>query len=455
MSAPASSDAPVEWAAYQVASARITGRIDPEGHADASVAAVRRRAGGKLDQLRRFLTLLGSPQERIPVVHVTGTSGKGSTAAAIASLLSGAGLRTGLLTSPYLQVMTEKLQVNGKLVSGRELLISLEAVEAAERRWIATGNPPLAYGQLWASVALHWLASQALDVAVIEVGAGGRFDLTNIVQPVACVITSVGMDHVATLGPTLADIAWHKAGIIKPGALVVTGALPPEADAAVAAEIADSGATWIPHAAALPVSGGFVGRNRRLALETLNAMAGIGFIDPEAIDPSSIGDVVLPGRLETMPCSDPVVVLDGAHNPDKLRALASELEQRHHADAPGPVILFAALSAKEVAPSLAVLAPHASGFAFTEAAVLGKAAMPASRLGASIRALGFKGPVIVEPDPDAAFDHASSIARDEGAGVVVTGSLYLLGRIRRRWFADPDIVEQQTPWPARQGDASS
>ncbi|MFM9108076.1 MAG: bifunctional folylpolyglutamate synthase/dihydrofolate synthase [Chloroflexota bacterium] len=436
--------------AFAAASARISARICPGSRDDISPSAVRERATRKLGRLRSFLMELGSPERRLPVVHVTGTSGKGSTAAAIASLLGAAGLRTGLATSPYLQVMSEKLQIDGRLISGEGLLAAVEDVERAETDWIAAGNPPLAYGELWTALMLRWFDAEEVDAAVIEVGAGGRFDLTNVVTPIASVITSVGLDHLQTLGPTLADIAWHKAGIIKPGAAVVTGPLPPEGIAAVAAETSLASSPWV-RAEQVPAATGnatgFVQANQRLALTTAETLAGAGLIAPDRIDPAALARVRLPGRLESMPSAGPPVMLDGAHNPDKALALAGELRRWRESSALQPVILFAAIGSKDAASVLGALAREASAFVLTEAPVLGKQAMPAGDLAALARDAGRPLPVTADPDLDAAFARALDLAQQTGTGLLVTGSLYLLGPIRRRWYPDEAVVLQRTPRP--------
>ncbi len=153
----------------------------------------------------------------------------------VAAILTAAGYKTGLRTSPYLQVATEKLQIGPSLIDGEsfERMVRLVLEQSDKLLRQDEGSEPLNYAEAWASLALTWFAERQVDVAVVEVGAGGRFDSTNAVDPLVSVITSVGLDHVVSLGPTIADIAWHKAGIIKPGATTVIGPLPAHARSVV------------------------------------------------------------------------------------------------------------------------------------------------------------------------------------------------------------------------------
>ncbi|MCA9860955.1 MAG: hypothetical protein KC438_14595, partial [Thermomicrobiales bacterium] len=201
---------------YQQALDR-TERLGTGEALDPSIATFQQRAEFRLDRLREMLTVLGNPLAATPIVHVAGTSGKGSTAAAIASILTSAGYRTGLHTSPYLQVATEKLQIDREMIEATEFA---NLVDSTLDTLEGEGFHP-SYGQLWMAMVLSWLEHERVDIAVIEVGAGGRFDLSNVVHPMISVITEIGYDHMDTLGSTIEEIAWHKAGIIEPFTPVV------------------------------------------------------------------------------------------------------------------------------------------------------------------------------------------------------------------------------------------
>src|SRR5688572_3369880 len=181
-------------AAYDRASRRLLGLIRGERAGTMSSSDRFGRAEARLAQTRALLQAFGNPQHGFPIVHVTGTSGKGSVAAMIAAILSSAGYRVGLRTSPYLQVATEKLQISSRLIDANSLdRISDQVIE---RHKIVMPGGRLGYAEAWCALSFLWFAEQRVDLAVIEVGAGGRFDATNVIEPAVSVITSVGLDHV-------------------------------------------------------------------------------------------------------------------------------------------------------------------------------------------------------------------------------------------------------------------
>jgi dihydrofolate synthase/folylpolyglutamate synthase len=404
-----------------------------------------------------MLNALDDPQRGYPVVHVTGTSGKGSTAAAVAAILTAAGYRVGLRTSPYLQVATEKLQIGCSLIDARSFAEMVSRVLDLAARCFPPQqtDPPISYAEVWSVLGYWWFAERSVDIAVVEVGAGGRFDATNVIDPIVSVITTVGLDHLVTLGPTIAEIAWHKAGIIKPGTSVVVGNLPSEARGVIAteAEMAHAdlihagsfGTSSLPHLRQMPR--GFQRHNARVATAVARVLGERGFGISEAAIGTGLRSTRLPGRLERMPGTGyPAVWIDGAHNEDKIRAVTCEAARLFSGD-PLPVIVFGMLRGKHPSPILANLRSTASSIVLTEPSVQGRDTFAADALAAELNAIGFAGDVYVEREPGAAVRSAEAIARRNGAGVLVTGSMYLAGQIRRRWFRDQDIVLQRTPWP--------
>jgi dihydrofolate synthase/folylpolyglutamate synthase len=410
----------------------------------------------KLWRIRAMLNMLDDPQRRYPVVHVTGTSGKGSTAAAVAAILTAAGYRVGLRTSPYLQVATEKLQIGHSLIDACSFASTVSGVLdlAAHLFPPEKTELPISYAEVWSVLGYWWFAERRVDIAVVEVGAGGRFDATNVIDPIVSVITSIGLDHLVTLGPTIVDVAWHKAGIIKPGSTVVVGKLPAKA-LAVIAEEAESAAAELIHARdpdeSLPDLTqeplGFRQDNAKVATVVAEVLGRHGFKIAHAAIAAGIGSTRLPGRLELMPGTvKPAIWVDGAHNEDKIRAVTREAIGLSNGG-PLPVIVFGMLRSKDPSSILSPLGIAASSVIVTEPSVHGKAPRPAEALAREVSASGFAGAIHVEREPDKAVRCAEAIARREGAPLLVTGSMYLAGQARRRWFKDEDIVLQRTPWP--------
>jgi dihydrofolate synthase/folylpolyglutamate synthase len=356
-----------------------------------------------------------------------------------------------------LQVATEKLQIGPSLIDAVSFAELTARVLGTATRLARSAHAdlPLSFGEAWSVLGYWWFAERDVDVAVVEVGAGGRFDATNVVNPVVSVITSVGLDHVVTLGPEIADIAWHKAGIIKPGATAVVGDLP-QAALSVIAATANAASVDLIRASSVarsrthppPEERRFQERNAEMATAVANVLVQRGFSISDAAIADGIRSARLPGRLERMPgTDDPAIWIDGAHNEDKITAVTQQAVSRFGGSVL-PVIVVGMLSSKDSAGVIARLRTAASTIITTEPSVIGKRSRAADALAGAIAASGFAGPVHVHPDPDAAVRLAEVLAKREGAAVLVTGSRYLVGQVRRRWFPDRDVVLQRTPWPS-------
>lgn len=445
-----------EFEAYQRAAETLHALIRGERFASNSAASRRQRAEVRLKRVAAVLGAVDNPQRRYPVVHITGTSGKGSTAAAIAAVLSAAGYRVGLRTSPYLQVATEKLQIGPSLIDAHSFAKMAARVLGVAGRQIRLGGAelPFSYAEAWSVLGYWWFAERTVDIAVVEVGAGGRLDATNVIDPIASVITSVGLDHLVTLGPSITDIAWHKAGIIKPGSTAIVGDLPAEALSVIAEEAKRASVDLIQaHAShgsrpdVPPVGQGFRARNADVAGAVASVLIQRGFRISEAAIANGLRSARVPGRLERMPGTiEPAVWIDGAHNEDKIAALTLEAAGHFGAGAL-PVIVVGMLSSKDSSGILARLGGAASTIIATEPSVIGKESVAADALAEAVAASGFAGAVYAEPTPDAAVRLAEDVARRDGADVLVTGSMYLAGQVRRRWFPDRDVVLQRNSWP--------
>ena len=293
-----------------------------------------------LSRITALMNALGNPQDRLPFVHVAGTNGKGSVCAMTAAVLRAAGERTGLFTSPYLKEFTERIQIDGRQIPKDDFCRLYEQVYAEECALEAAGQDPANEFELITAIAMLWFTEQTCDRVVLEVGLGGRLDATNIIPPQAvCCITQLGLDHQAQLGSTLREVAGEKAGIIKPGSIVVT----PNTQAPEALEVLEH--TCIERGAELRVTGQPIVRqlypdhtaftyqgepftvslagphqaqNAACAIEICRALS----LPEEAIQ-TGLARTEWPGRLQAVA---PDAVLDCAHNPNGIQALLRAVE---------------------------------------------------------------------------------------------------------------------------------
>ena len=444
---------------YCSANQKLDHLIDLNPVHDRSLVAARARAVDRLNRMAEFLAFLGNPHRTAPVIHVGGTSGKGSTATVITAILRAAGHKTLLHTSPYLQVSTEKLVIDGQLISAELFAELTDEVLAVATRY---GHIHLTYGEAWMAIVSLAMARVTPDVAVIEVGAGGRFDLTNVVDSRVAVITTVGIDHTETLGSTIPEIAWHKAGIIKPGQQVVHGVAQQQARAEIDQQVArvgaesltvieaeslqierqdDGHATWRDPSTGVRLRAGVPGfpqaQNGALAVAAARAFyPGLGL---DAIQ-RGLADSRIAARFEQMP-GPGILILDGAHNPQKMAATVDDLRRL-----PRPrVAVIGFLAAKRSDEMIQMLGPCVDHVVVARPDVLGKAGRTVAHTAESVRS-HVPVPVIEAEDPAAAVRMAEAVAGGSGS-VVVTGSLYLCGAVRERWFPGRQILEQQTQWP--------
>ena len=432
-----------ELAAGHAAAAYINGLIrGPAGPTRPRGRKEQRQRGReRMERMRRFLDTLDNPQVGLPVALVAGTSGKGSVAVKIAAGLRAAGYATGLHVTPYLQTPLEKFWLDGRLARPGELADLAAWIRPAIER--ADPRQPPTYGMVWVALTFEYFRRAGVDALVLEVGAGGRFDLTNVAEPILSVITTVGLDHEKSLGPSLADIAWHKAGVARPGVPTIIGDMPAPARAVVLDELQCAGAPLIETRSTAP--GDFRATNDRLAGVALEALAAGGFRRLDDAAREAARAAALPGRYERMPSNGgAAVILDGAHNPDKARALAA-LWRRESPD--GGVLVAGTVGYRSPAAVLAPLWPTVQTWIATEPQVLGKPPTPAA-LAARAGSDAGAPPAAAEPDPLRALDRALAIC-PPGGRVLVAGSLYLAGNLRSRWYPTEDVERQRTMWPLR------
>ncbi len=293
-----------------------------------------------LESSQRLLERLGNPQRQVPILHVAGSNGKGSVCAYLSTVLTAAGYRVGRYTSPHLVDWNERICLNGQPIALTALEHLLKQVVAA----IAPDAPSPTQFEIITAAAWVYFAQQKVDVAVIEVGLGGRLDATNVCdRPLACVITTISREHWQRLGPTLADIAREKAGILKLGCPAVVGPLPPEAMAVVRQRIAELGCPAVYPAPATPIEAGWAEsqgiqyslplagaiqlQNSALAIATLKWLQAQGWNLPDSIIARGIAQTQWPGRLQWFTWQGYPLLIDGAHNSEGAIALRQYVDQ--------------------------------------------------------------------------------------------------------------------------------
>ena len=391
----------------------------------------------RLARFRRFLSTLGNPQDGLRCVHVGGTSGKGSVAAKVAAGLSASGLRTGLHCTPYLQTALEKFDCDGQLARPSEMVDLVDWIRPHVDRFAATDpDGPPTYGMVWVALTLEYFVRARVDIAVMEVGAGGRFDLSNVVNPDLALVTSVGHDHLKSLGGTLETVAWHKAGIFKPGAAALCGPLPPEARTPVRDAAAAIGQPLVE----VPLNGSdFRTHNTLLAEAALEVLG----MDRSTEVRQATARGRLAARFERMP-GRPAVYLDGAHNRDKARALGQVIDAAGLARPRVGLIGMVGYRAASRRCCRSCL-PHLDVWVATEPQVYRKPALPVGLLAEAGEKLG-QAPIAQASDPDDALQAALALAGNHGS-VVSGGSVYLAGNLRAAWYPTLSVVRERTMWP--------
>ena len=392
-----------------------------------------------LANIARLCAALGHPEAAFPSVVVAGTNGKGSVTAMVDSALRAAGHRSARYTSPHLQRLEERFVIDGREVAPDTLDRAAELVQRTAETLVAAGELATlpTFFEATTAAAFVLFRDAKVDIAVLEVGLGGRLDATNIVSPIAVAIVSIDFDHQAQLGNSLASIAAEKAGVIKPGIPVVCGPLPAEALQVIAAICAERRATLIRTDTDGPLGARVASMTIGLPGDHQKANAAVALRLLEAIDDDAtlglrigadamragLAQVRWPGRLESFTHGGCRVVIDAAHNAAGARALAAHLL----AMAPsGVTLVFGALQDKQITEMLSALAPVVVSVVCTTAP--NPRAMTADELVLLASALGLRAEAV--PDPISAVAHACAA----GGPVVVAGSIFLIGPVRE-WLA--------------------
>ena len=396
-----------------------------------------------LKRITDLMERLGNPQKELRYVHITGTNGKGSTAAMLSSILQQAGYRVGLFTSPHLRLYNERIQINGRMISDQDLCTTAEAVKAASD---CMAHSPTEF-ERFTAMALLYFQRKNCDIVVLEVGLGGSLDSTNVIPaPEAAVITQIGLEHTEYLGSTLEEIAATKAGIIKPGCDTVLCAQSQSVEAVVGARCTACGSPLHLTAPArlqhcvytlqgqqfdyrqrenlhLGLLGTYQSSNAAVVLDTVDALRGRSWDIPETAIRRGLSATVWPGRFEKMQDA-PLVFLDGAHNPNGVEALVRCLSTY----LPGRKVTFVmgVMADKDYGAMLERIGPLAQRFITVTPDCI--RAMPSGQLRSEILAR-FSLPVQSATSVESGISLALETCRETDA-ICIFGSLYQAGAAR-------------------------
>jgi dihydrofolate synthase/folylpolyglutamate synthase len=417
-----------------------------------------------LAHMRVLLAALGNPERRFPSVLVAGTNGKGSTAATLASILRASGLRTGLYTSPHLVRINERIRISGENISDDDFALIHDLVDRTAERLVGDGELPWhpSFFEMLTAIAFEHFARRKVEIAVLEVGMGGRLDATNVVEPRVSVIADISLDHQKFLGETVSEIAGEKAGIIRPGGIVVTLPQQPQANDVIGNTILELGARavnavpYVPpvspgsaeylaaSAAGTPVSryplqvmgerimvetpliGRHQLRNVALAIAAADELGRQGFSVTASAIERGIRETHWPGRFQVLPAtgSAPEYVFDVAHNPAGAWALRSTLSAAYPERA--LTFVFGAMRDKAIGEMAEILFPLADRVIAT------RADNPRSATPEEIRQAAARTSTQIEEAADVpgALELARSSPRPDTL-VVITGSIYIVGEAMR------------------------
>jgi len=418
----------------------------------------------RLERVAQFLKVLGNPQQSYPTIHIAGTKGKGSTSAMLASIARESNLKVGLYTSPHLHTYRERMQINNAPISRSEMAALVEEIQPRVK-----SIPGLTMFEVTTALAFLYFARHAVDLAVIEVGLGGRLDATNVITPLVSVITSLSLDHTYLLGDTLAEIAGEKAGIIKPGIPVVSA--PQKAEAlTVLRQTAETRTapltivgqdwTWESKTQTLhgqtitarstgssplegdydmPLLGDFQQENAATAIATAAVLKELGqdWITRETVK-KGLEKTVWPGRMEILNHA-PLLITDCAHNPYSAETLRSSLESWF----PGQnwLLIYGASSDKDIPGMLKALFPITEHVIVTRS-YHPRAAAP-SALADQCANLGKGAEIAI--NANRAIEQACKKLKP-GMGILVTGSIFLVAEIRELWSKDSTLNLPQGDW---------
>ncbi|NSW51677.1 MAG: bifunctional folylpolyglutamate synthase/dihydrofolate synthase [Anaerolineae bacterium] len=405
-----------------------------------------------LEQMKKFLAMLGNPEQHGKYIHVAGTKGKGSTASMVASILRAAGYHVGLFTSPHMQHFTERIQIDGVPISRDDFVVIMNFF-----RPLLEQLGRITWFEITAAIAFYHFANQDVDFVVTEVGLGGRLDATNVIDPLVSVITSISYDHMKILGNTIAAIASEKGGIIKPNRpVVVAHQYFPDALSSLKGIAANLDApvyltddlvriqpeqshtegqvfqaTWHTpdgmHSGlfSLPLLGNFQLENAASAILCIAVLNTMGYSIRDETIRAGLSHVFWPGRMEIV-SRQPLVIIDSAHNPYSIQQLLESLDQL--ANGREIVLLFGASSDKDVVGMLKLLLPRCETVFFSHS--VHPRSYDPTELNKLANSLGYNGTAIspVEKAVSACLERCG-----EDSLLLATGSIFLAAAVRNVW----------------------
>ncbi len=416
-----------------------------------------------LAHMRVLLAALDNPERRFPSVLIAGTNGKGSTASTLASILQAAGVRTALYTSPHLVRINERIRINGADIPDDDFALLHDLVDRTAERLVEENELPWhpSFFEMLTAIAFEYFAQKKVEIAVLEVGMGGRLDATNVVEPRLSIITDISLDHQKFLGNTVSEIAREKAGIIRPGKPVIALPQQPQANDVIGNTILElnaravSAVPYVPPVS--PASDGYLAtdgatpvsryplqvlgkqilvetpllgrhqlRNVALAIAAAEELGRQGVpVTPESVE-RGVRQTRWPGRFQIVPAKDgsPQYVFDVAHNPAGAWALRSALSSSY--EDRRLIFVFGAMRDKAIAEMAEILFPLA------ETVIVTQAENPRSATPEEIRQAAVRTSSTIEEATDVsqALAHAKALAGAQGI-VVVTGSIYVVGEAMR------------------------
>ena len=432
---------------------------DPEGKRffeRPNTVEKRKQLEEQVERTTNFLSFIGNPQENFKSIHVAGTSGKGSVTTMISSILYACDFNVADHTSPYLQIVNEKLRFNRKMISPLDFTNLILNFREHYSAWEKMGEF-LCYTEAWVVLTFIWCSQIEIDWAVIETSMGGRYDPTVVLPSKLAVITNINLDHTQSLGNTLKEIAWHKAGIIRPNCPVVTAERNPEALSIIKEEATRKNSplyfldykknndcsitirTPITTYENIPLNqkGTFYLKNVALAVTAVDILASeynFSLTKKEIL--AGLDNCNFPGRYEIIQTS-PMVIIDGAHNPHKMESLTDAILQEYGEKTITVIVGF--ILNKEIDEMILSLERISSHFIIAEPNVFGKPAQSSDNIAKHIKKLSPKS--TIEKAVDLQNTIKNTLAKMSSSDMLlITGSIYLIGEAREYWYPTNDLL---------------